>query len=222
MEKYISVLNYPQNEVELNNVIKIINDFVFSLNKQYKIILPFIARSTASLSPAIQKILFDLLNYFENTYNSINIDYILDLFEIIKNPSQKMLNIIKPSYTNQKKLWKHFLNAKRIARSLDVNEVFQFISLKKIKLKIGQGPYGATKGTYPFTVAINTTIYREVIYHELLHQLGVDDGYSKKNEIITHTCSVKCFMQYDPTLGNMLCDKHVNELIKFSNNNRLS
>ena len=98
--------------------------------------------------------------------------------------------------------------------------MFQFISLKKLELKNGQGPWGVTIGKYPFSVAIDACGYKEVIYHEFLHQLNVSEGYDEND--YSNTCDSLCWMQYIATKGKLLCEKHRKELVKFVKDKQLS
>jgi len=212
-EKYLSVSYYPHNDKQLSYVIDTINNFILYLNHELNINLTFRACSTIDLDLPLHNLLQDFLFFSEQHFNYVDINCVIDFFEIIKHPSKEMLSIIQLSHKDDKELYKFFQKAKRAASSFKIDEAFQFISLESLKLKNGQGPWGATNGQFPFSVAIVAKGYKEVIYHEFLHQLNVSEGYDE----ITHlnSCDNLCWMQYEATKGNSLCEKHKNELVKF-------
>lgn len=212
-EKFLSVSYYPHNDKHLSYVIETINNFILYLNHELNISLKFRALSLIDLYLPIHKLLQEFLLFSEQHYNYVDIKYVIDLFYIIKYPSKQMLNTIHGSHKDDKELCEFYQKAKRIASSFKIDEVFQFISLESLKLKNGQGPWGATNGQFPFSVAIDAKGYKEVIYHEFLHQLKVSEGY---NEItLLNSCDNSCWMQYEATKGNSLCEKHAIELVNF-------
>jgi len=212
-EKFLSVSYYPHNDKQLSDVIETINNFILYLNHELNISLKFRALSLIDLDLPIHKLLQEFLLFSEQHYNYVDINYVIDLFYIIKYPSKQMLNTIQGSHKDDKELCEFYQKAKRTASSFKIDEIFQFISLENLKLKTGQGHWGATNGQFPFSVAIDAKGYKEVIYHEFLHQLNVSEGYDE----ITHlnSCDNLCWMQYEATKGNSLCEKHKNELVKF-------
>ena len=218
--KYLSVLYYPHNDKQLSYVVNTLNDFILYLNSILSIKLKLQARPTIDINLSLHNLLQDFLLFSEQHYNYVDINCVIDLFEIIKHPSKKMLDIIQLSHKDDNELCDFFQSAKHSASSFRIKDVFQFISLKKLKLKNGQGPWGATNGQYPFSVAIDAKGYKEVIYHEFLHQLSVSEGYNE----ITHinSCNNSCWMQYEAVRGNSLCEKHTKELINFINVSKLS
>ncbi|MCH7828028.1 MAG: hypothetical protein IIC75_08680 [Bacteroidetes bacterium] len=213
--KYLGVSYYPHNDKQLNCVIATLNDFILYLNGEFNINLKFRAYSTIDFNSSLHSLLQDFLFFSEQHFNYVDINCLIDLFEIIKHPSNEMLDVIQLSHKNDIELCQFFQKAKLAASSFKIDEVFHFISLKSLQLKEGQGPWGATIGVYPFSVAIDAKGYKEIIYHEFLHQLKVSEGYNE----ITHlnSCDNSCWMQYEATKGNSLCEKHKNELVKFVN-----
>jgi len=218
MEKYLSVLCYPHNDNKLDTVINVLNGFIKDYSKKLNIDINIKAFPTAEFNPVVHNLLQQFLSFSEQQFNYVDIEQIIDLFEIIKHPSGKTLKMVLPSHSNVA-LLELFRTTKKIALSLSIEEVFQFISLGGLKLKPGQGPWGTCKYEYPFTVAVDTTGYKEVILHEFLHQLGVKDGYDETNHLTTCVCT--CWMQYNATMGNSLCEKHLTELIDFIRSNKL-
>lgn len=218
--KYLSVLYYPHNDKQLNYVIDTLNSFIIFLNREFNINLMFRAHSTIDLNLSLHKLLQDFLLLSEKHFNYVDINCVLDLFEIVKHPSKRMLDVVQLTHKNNKELCHFFQKAKRIASAFKIKEVFQFISLKNLKLKNGQGPWGATNGVYPFSVAIDAKGYKEIIYHEFLHQLSVSEGYDESN--FTNTCVSSCWMQRNATLGNSLCEEHSKELINFIKREQLN
>jgi|GEM_PF-6467956 hypothetical protein len=219
-EKCLSVSYYPHNDKQLSNVIETINNFIISLNFELNISLKFRARSLIDLDLSLHNLLQEFLLFSEQHYNCVDINYVVDLFEIIKHPSKQMLNTIEVSHKDDKELCKFFQKAKSSSSSFMIDDIFQFISLKDLKLKTGQGPWGVTYGQFPFTVAIDAIGYKEIIYHEFLHQLSVSEGYDEIT--LLNTCDKLCWMQYEATKGNLICEKHKNELAKFITAKQLS
>jgi hypothetical protein len=212
--KYLSVSYYPHNDKQLGYVIDTLNNFILYLNSEFSINLNFRAYSTIDLNLSLHNLIQNFLLFSERHFGYVDINYIVELYSIIKNPSNKMLNYIKASYKNNNELSEFFLKSNNDAISLKVKKVFQFISLQNLKLKDGQGPWGITYGVYPFSVAIDTKGYKEVIYHEFLHQLNVSEGYYEIT--LLNSCENSCWMQYNPTLGSSLCERHAKELIEFA------
>ena len=128
---YLSVLHYPHNDNGLNNTINILNKFIISLNKKFNINLRFRASSTLNLNSELHNLIHEFLSFSERHLNYVDINHISDLFHIIKYPNEKMLNTILLSYKNNNELCQFFQNTRRTAKNLNINEVFQFISLKK-------------------------------------------------------------------------------------------
>ena len=62
-------------------------------------------------------------------------------------------------------------------------------------------------------VALETIGYKESIFHEFLHQFGVSEGYDF-SKATSKGCE-NCWMQYNTTNGNGLCEKHQMELKRF-------
>ncbi|MBU1680846.1 MAG: hypothetical protein KKD86_18650 [Bacteroidetes bacterium] len=220
MKKYLSVLRYPHDDNHLNSVIEVLNAFIMDRSRGSKINIKIKPLPTVELDSIIHDLLQKFLSFSEKHFNCLDIDQLFDLLDIIKNPTDKTLNVIKTTYKSNGQLLDFFHTARETASSLKVSQVFLFISLPNLELKSSQGPWGASKGIYPFSVAIDTTGYKEVIFHEFLHQLSVSEGYNEIN--YTNTCVSSCWMQYNATLGNSLCEKHSKELIKFTKGNQLS
>lgn len=215
MDKYLSVLHYPHDDQQLKFVVDSLNEFIVYLSKEYKIKIRIRAKSTYDLNPALHSLLQRFLILFERKFKVIDISVVSDLLEIIKNPTNKMLKFISLFHRNNTALLEFFRTAKSEATSIKIEEMFLFISLKNMKLVNGQGPWGVTKGIYPFTVAIDATGDKEVRFHEFLHQLNVSDGYEEDDVNHKTKCSGSCWMQFVPTFGNSLCEKHSEELINF-------
>jgi hypothetical protein len=90
----------------------------------------------------------------------------------------------------------------------------QFLSLRSLSLKKGQGPWGASVGIYPKSTTVETTGYPESIWHEFLHPFGVSDGYDENTKETLPGCE-DCWMQYNSTRGKGLCRDHLYELKGF-------
>lgn len=214
MTKLLSVLSYPEDEKNLNYVVDTLNNFITYLNREYKLKLNIEVHPLFETNVMINTLLNNYLTLLENTYNFIDIDRIVDLFEIIKNPTIDKLDLIRPSYVNNNEMWDFFLKTRLVASSFKIKDVFQFITLKNINLKSGQGPWGITGGrVYPFSISAVTKNFKEIIYHEFLHQLNITEGY---DDNFDPTCSTPCWMQYNPTLADSICTKHSHELIEFA------
>jgi|ERR1035437_5936377 hypothetical protein len=219
MAKYLSVLCYPHDDKQLDTVIVLLHWLISYCFKEFNVSINITALPTSELNPTIHNLLQQFLSFSEMHLHYVDIDQVKDLLEIIKCPTDQMLNVVKPSHTD-KALLRFYHTAKETASSLNVEQVFQFISLQNLKLIRDQGPYGASKYTYPFSVAIDTTGYKEVIFHEFLHQLSVSEGYDETTHITT--CASTCWMQYNATRGDSLCEKHSKELTDFIRSNQLS
>ncbi|NCQ17187.1 MAG: hypothetical protein COZ80_03385 [Ignavibacteria bacterium CG_4_8_14_3_um_filter_37_9] len=213
MEKHLSVLRYPHDDEQLKNVIDVLNNFIAFCSKEFKVNIKIKAVSTVELNPTICNLLQKFLSFSEKHFRCADIQEVNELLEIMKNPPAERLYIIKQLSKSNETFWEFFHTTEEIATSLEIKEVFQFISLKNLKLKNKQGPWGIAVGVYPHSIAIDTTGFKESIFHEFLHQLGVLDGY----DYITHTttCVSSCWMQYTATFGNSLCEEHSKELINF-------
>jgi hypothetical protein len=218
MEKHLSVLRYPQDDKQLVTVIGVLNDFISDRSKGLKISINIRALPTFELNPTIHTLLQQLLSLLSKRYRCIDIHKVFDLFYIIQDPTDRKLDYIAYKYKEEKSLLKFFYSAQEAVLSIKEKHLFQFISLHNMNLEVGQGPYGVAGLTYPFSIAIETTGFKQSIYHEFLHQLNVSDGYGGSN---LNTCGGPCWMQYDATKGKELCEKHSKELLEFIKRERL-
>ena len=120
------------------------------------------------------------------------------------NLTKKDIKFIKPFLIEGKKKSNIFKN------SLST----QIFFIKGCKLILEQGQWGVCIGTYPSGIAIETTGYKESIYHEFLHLFQVGDGYNVITKKTYYGCK-NCWMQWDATKGQGLCKKHRLELSQF-------
>lgn len=78
-------------------------------------------------------------------------------------------------------------------------------------LAAGEGPWGVCSGSYPDAIAVETTGFPNVIYHEALHMFDLKDGYDPVTKATLDGCEA-CWMQWEPTRGTGLCARHEEEL----------
>ena len=220
MDKYLSVLCYPHKDKQLKIIIDLLNSFIVYCSKQYKISIKIKAISTVEFDLTIHNLLQKFFIFSEKHFKCVDIHQVYELLAIMKNPPNKRLAIVNQSNTINETFRKFFHTTEETTTSSEINEVFHFISLENLKLKSNQGPWGITGGIYPNSLAIVTEKFKEVIYHEFLHQLSVSEGYNDND--YTNTCLDNCWMQYNPTLGNSLCEEHTKELINFIKRKQLS
>lgn len=83
---------------------------------------------------------------------------------------------------------------------------------------IGGNPiwHGAAQGNAKSEIAFVgfNLLYQELIFHEILHFLGADDGYDDKT-YETHKGCKNCWMQFEPSQGTGLCEFHLNQVKEF-------
>ena len=138
---------------------------------------------------------------------------------IIKEPNKNTLSCIKKILVGSdfEFLRPFLLESQNNSESWRPTIGAQFFALQGLSLKPGQGPWGSSYGEYPFTVAVETTGYRESIFHEFLHQFGVSEGYDVDTKITLKGCE-NCWMQWEAVKGRELCKRHRNELTIFLQN----
>lgn len=56
--------------------------------------------------------------------------------------------------------------------------------------------------------------YHQLIFHEILHFLGADDGYDDET-YKTHKGCESCWMQFEPSKGTGLCEFHLIQVKEF-------
>lgn len=65
-----------------------------------------------------------------------------------------------------------------------------------------------------YRIALLIRNYPEIIYHEFLHLFGVSDGYNETTKATCPGCE-SCWMQWEPSCGKGLCQKHQQQLREF-------
>jgi len=155
------------------------------------------------------------LDCCKRTYNHIDINWLSYLNWIINAPNKNTLLTIESLAESDFKFLKPFLlEAQNESESWRSAIGTQFFSLQDMSLKPCQGPWGASQGKYPFTVAVETKGYEESIFHEFLHQFGVSEGYHPDMKTTLKGCE-NCWMQWEAVRGRELCKRHRNELTEF-------
>jgi hypothetical protein len=76
--------------------------------------------------------------------------------------------------------------------------------------------HGAAQGNAKSEIAFVgfNQLYEELIFHEILHFLGADDGYDDET-YETHKDCKNCWMQFEPSKGTGLCEAHFNQVKEF-------
>jgi hypothetical protein len=95
--------------------------------------------------------------------------------------------------------------------------LLQFIAIHNGPRQVpGQGgPWGCETSMGGWGTAVERRGLRESVFHAFLHLLGVDDGYDPASKKTRPDCTEDCWMQYVPTRGDRLCNKHLQQLTDY-------
>lgn len=214
----INVFSYPENSKRRCSAIKALETLIDILNSKYRIEFYIEVRDGHIAFPQFSRFLVKFLDSCKATYNYIDIEWLSNLNWIINAPNKDTLSIIeKWTGSNFKFLIPFLLEAQDNSENWRSAIGAQFFALNGLNLKPGQGPWGTAHDKYPFSVAIETTGYKESIFHEFLHQFGVSEGYNPVTKATLKGCE-NCWMQWEATRGNELCERHRAELSNFIQN----
>lgn len=202
-----NIFSYPPNDIVIQETIKDITMFLRFTEMNYRIIIPVEVINAREIFP---KSLCDTLDDFffkcRNEMGGIKTEWLFYLLCFIKNPcgmeAFRCDNFLK-DYLSQiaDKVtgWSPFIG-------------LHFFALRGAKF-IGEPTlWGQSQGDWPnVSISLETSGYKESIWHEMSHQFSVSEGYYEDTKHTKKGCET-CWMQYDSTLGNGLCSKHQKEL----------
>lgn len=208
-----NVFSYPEHSKKRFFTIKALQKLINILNSKYEINLFIEVEDGHIAYPLFSRFLMKFLHSCKRTYDYLDIKWLSYINWIINAPKRDTLSPIEYLVEQDLKFLKPYLleaqkNSKNWIKAIGL----QFFSLQNLRLKPGQGPWGVSHGEYPFSVAVDTTGYKESIFHEFLHQFGVSEGYDINTKAPLKGCE-KCWMQWEAVKGRGLCKKHRNELI---------
>lgn len=211
----INIFSYPEYSKRREITIKYIKELIRVLKSKYGIHLCAEVVDGHRKYHSFSQFLIEFFESCKHHGKQIDIYWLGYLIWIIQKPSEDLLSYIKSSINSQDGFIKSLL-VRTLKNSSKWNSVLgsQFIVLEDLKLRENQGAWGANIGEYPLGISIEITGYKESIFHEFLHLLGVKDGYNKITKSTNKDCE-NCWMQYDATKGKGLCEKHQEELKKF-------
>lgn len=213
----LATFSFPDDNKLRKLTIRAIKNLLKFLKCRYKLCIPINIEDGHVCYPEFSSFLVRFFDSCKKTYGFVDITWISYLNLIIKQPNCDTLKLIK--YCIEKadfNFLEHFLYEalNQSGKYQNVIEA-QFFSIRNLALKQGQGPWGVCQKTYPsIAVALETTGYEESIYHEFLHMLGVSEGYDELTKNTLKGCE-NCWMQWNATKGNSLCQRHVDELKQF-------
>lgn len=216
----ISVFSYPEAISRLESAISNLRNLINTIQSDYRIDISIDVNNGHQSHPNFSSFLMKFIDSSKESYGWIDIQWLSYLNWIINHPSKEIFSTIKSLAGSDYRYLEPFLiEAQTNAKDLRSAIGAQMILLKGLPLKPGQGPWGAAHDKYPLSVAIETTGYKESIFHEFFHQFGVSEGYDSEMKFTLKGCE-KCWMQWEAIKGNGLCKRHQEELASFFHETR--
>jgi len=214
----VSIFSYPENRKRRRLTIKVLETLIDIINSKYGIEFCIEVKDGHNAFPEFSCFLMKFFESCKRTYTYLDVKWLSYLNWIINIPDNDTLSSIKRLVGQDSEFLRPFLlEAKEYAEDWRPAIGAQFFALQDLQLKPGQGPWGTSQGEYPFSIAAETTGYKESIFHEFLHQFGVSEGYDRATKAPLKDCE-NCWMQWEATRGNELCIKHRGELASFIRN----
>jgi hypothetical protein len=214
----VNVFSYPDNSTRRSEALKYMEELIQIFKTEYAISLDVDIIDGNKIYPSLVQFLTNHFDYYKENNKAINLRG-LELFNYIFNKKDIVISeLTKKVYEIDDFLELSLIEAKKISAGCDFQKGTLFIILddSTLRLKDHNHLWGINIGKYPDSISLERTGYKESVFHEFLHQFDVGEGYDP-NTYAT-TCDNSCWMQFDSTMGNSLCDEHQKKLKKFIDN----
>lgn len=217
-DKYVIYL-FSNDDLASENISftkSVLDELITQINSNLKIVFNCTIEIGKNIFTKYDELLNNLFNDAKQKYGYIDANWLYAINWYTRQSENHVIDYYKSYYININILLQYFKMIKINDKEYPPINKSCFYSLRNFRLKNGQGPFGVNIDKYPRGISIDTTSYRESIFHEFLHLFGVNDGYDADTK--ETICDDECWMQWNAKRGSRLCEKHLGELREFINN----
>lgn len=209
----VNVFSYPKGNQRHIKALEYIKELVALLESRYQIYLPMEVTDGKKNHPEFYEFIIGFLTWCNEAQKGIDVYWLYCISCCIDNVNSDITPLMKEMPPNSKQF---LLDAQKKSQSWKAAIKGLFFNIEGLTLNNNEGKWGASMKTFKDTTCISIEIsgLKESIFHEFLHLVGVSEGYHLVTLDPLPGCE-NCWMQWDSTKGEGLCEKHREEIKDF-------